>query len=437
MTDVAGYRILRTAAHGTRCRLLLGHDNGSTVVLKRSDADDPRFPVEAEALTRAAGDHVVALLDASRDDRDAVLVLERLDRGTLSELLDRRAGLDAGEAVTILAPLAATVDRIHLAGVAHGGLSLAAVCFADDGAPTLVGFGAAELFAPGSPEVVRETYHGVLADRAALCGVVALVLARVVGSRADAARRLAASGSMTPGELTSALFDLAAAQPVRFESDEEPTAPRVVELGVVEQADDEPQPVVPSWLWEFVPEPLRQRIVPAVERLAAVWSGWNVRRRRVTLGVVAAGATVVLALAIVPSGTPTSVDAAPLPTSTGDPVAPELPDDPVEAAVLLLALREQCLRDLSLLCLDTVGQPDSAALTDDRMLIRDVIDGGEFPPSRILDGELTLVERLGDSALIDLPEGSDPASILLMRTADGWRIRDYVWAPTQPAEGEG
>ena len=58
-------------------------------------------------------------------------------------------------------------------------------------------------------------------------------------------------------------------------------------------------------------------------------------------------------------------------------------------------------------------------------------------PSRILDGELTLVERLGDSALIDLPEGSDPASILLMRTADGWRIRDYVWARTQPAEDEG
>jgi hypothetical protein len=109
-------------------------------------------------------------------------------------------------------------------------------------------------------------------------------------------------------------------------------------------------------------------------------------------------------------------------------VVAELPEDPVEAAVLLLELRERCLRDLSLLCLDDVGQPDSAALTDDRMLIRDVQNGGEFPPGRILDGELILVERLGDSALIDLPEGSDPASILLMRTADGWRIRDYIAA---------
>jgi hypothetical protein len=119
------------------------------------------------------------------------------------------------------------------------------------------------------------------------------------------------------------------------------------------------------------------------------------------------------------------------------PVADELPEDPLEAAVVLLALRERCLRDLSLLCLDDVGQPDSAALTDDRMLIRAVEDGGEFPPDGILDGDLVLVERLGDSVLIDLPEGSDPASVLLMRTADGWRIRDYLAAVPIVVSGEG
>ena len=134
---------------------------------------------------------------------------------------------------------------------------------------------------------------------------------------------------------------------------------------------------------------------------------------------------------------PESVEAAPFETASATPIADELPEDPVEAAEVLLELRERCLRDLSLLCLDNVGQPDSAALTDDRMLVRAVADGGEFPPDAVLDGELTLVERLGDSALIDLPEGSDPSSILLMRTAYGWRIRDYIAATAVVVTPEG
>jgi serine/threonine protein kinase len=440
VTDVAGYRILRTAAHGTRCRLLLGYDEGSTVVLKVADAGDPRFAVEAEALTRAAGDHVVALLDAARDDRDAVLVLERLGHGTLAELLDRRSGFDAGEAVTILAPLAETVERIHLAGVAHGGLSLAAVCFGDDGAPTLVGFGTSELFAPGSPEIVREQVAGVLSDRAALRGLAELVLGRVTGTRADAARRLAgALGGMLPADLVAALFDLAAAGPVRFEADEEPAmvAPRMIELGDPVDVGSEASPLLPAWLVAIVPEALRERIEQPLSRVKAVWDGWDRRRRRVTLAIAAGGATVVLALTVLPSSPSEPVEAAPVPTQSGTPVAQELPDDPVEAAGVLLALRDRCFRDLSLLCLDNVGQPDSAALTDDRMLIRAVEDGGEFPPDGIVDGEFTLVERLGDSALIDLPEGSDPASILLMRTADGWRIRDYLAAVPIVASPDG
>ena len=433
MTDVAGYRVLRTAAHGTRCRLLLGHDDGSTVVLKMSDAGDPRLPVEAEALSRAAGDHVVELLDASRDDQDAVLVLTRLGHGTLAELLDRRAGLDAGEAVTILAPVAATVERIHTAGVSHGGLSLAAVCFGDDGSPTLVGFGGAQVFAPGSPEIVREAVAGVLADRAALRGLASLVLSRVVGTRADAARRLAgALGDLLPGDLAAALFDVAAAEPVRFESDDEPgvATPRAVEVG--EPVDLEPEAGVrlPPSLLAFVPDWLRDRVEEPLSRVHDVWRGWSLRRRRLTLGIAAAGVTLILALAVAPSSPTTPAEAAPLVTPPPTPVTVELPEDPVEAAVLLLELRERCLRDLSLLCLDDVGQPDSAALTDDRMLVRAVQDGGEYPPERVLDGELTLVERLGDSALIDLPEGSDPSSILLMRTADGWRIRDYITVPS-------
>ena len=390
MTDVAGYRILRTAARGTRCRLLLGYDDGSTVVLKMADAGDPRFAVEVEALTRAAGDHVVELLDAHRDDQDAVLVLERLSHGTLAELLDHRAGLDAGEAVTILAPLAATVERIHTAGVAHGGLSLAAVCFAGDGSPTLVGFGEAELFAPGSPEIVREAVPGVLCDRAALCGLAELVLSRVAGTRADAARRLAAAlGGMLPVDLEAALFDLAAAAPVRFEPDEDPglTAPRVV-LGEPISAELEPTPTLPPWLLAFVPESLRERIDEPLSRVKAAWDGWGIRRRRIVLGAVRGGSDRLprahRRAAVVHADRRASAHR-----------ARRVPRRSPTTCRTILSRRpsscspcaQRCFRDLSLLCLDNVGQPDSAALTDDRMLIRTVEDGGEFPPDGVLEGE--------------------------------------------------
>jgi hypothetical protein len=104
----------------------------------------------------------------------------------------------------------------------------------------------------------------------------------------------------------------------------------------------------------------------------------------------------------------------------------ELPDDPVAAANLLLAARERCLRDLSLLCLDEVVQPGSAAYADDAALIRAVQGGAEYPDGVIAEGDPVLVEQLGDAVLLDLPPGSEPASVLLLRTTNGWRIRQYL-----------
>lgn len=431
MEDVAGYRVLRSAGHGERARLLLGFDEGRTVVLKVCASGDPARQVEIEALARAAGEHVVGLEDVASDGRDAVLVLERLPGGSLAELLERRGTLDAGEAVTILAPLAATLDRIHAAGVAHGALSLGAVCFREDGAPTLTGFGRAELFAPGSPEVVRETVAGVLDDREALRRVAAIVLGRVAGERAAASARVAGRlAELTPDQLASALFDLATPSPVRVDGDAaDVDTVRVgepLEVAVV----DEERPVLPPWLSALMPDGLRDRVVGPLERARGVWAGWHPRRRRLVLGAVAGGLTVLAAVAFVPTGPAEPTVAPPTPAS---PVAAEdaadLPEDPVEAAILLLALRERCVRDLAVLCLDDVAQPGSSAYDDDVALIRAIEEGGEYRDDGILDGRPVLVEQLGDSALLDLPAGSHPGSLLLLRTTDGWRIRDYLDAP--------
>lgn len=427
MEDVAGYRVLRSAGRGDRARLLLGFDEGGTVVLKVTARSDPCGTSEIDALDRAAGEHVVGVVDVSADADETVLVLERLANGTLAELLERRSGLDAGEAVTILVPLATTIDRIHTAGVAHGRLSLAAVCFRDDGAPTITGFGGAQLFAAETPEVVRETVPGVLADREALRVLSAIVLARVVGARSVAARSLAASiADVSPGELAERLFGLAAATSVRFEDDGgDVVAMRMGELQEPERVDV-PVGALPPWLTTLLPEWLRERLDEPVRRIAAIWARWDVRRRRLALGALAGGLTVVIALGLIPAAPAVSTVASATPTPSTPPASAQPTADPVEAAALLLELRDRCLRDLSVLCLDGIVQPDSAAYADDAALIRDVQAGGEYPGGGILAGDPVLVERLGDAALLDLPPGSEPASVLLMRTTNGWRIRQYL-----------
>lgn len=435
MEDVAGYRVLRSAGRGDRARLLLGYDDGRTVVLKVTPSDDPCRGVEIDALHRAAGEHVVALEDVAVDEHEAVLVLERLPNGTLAELLERRGGLDAGEAVTILAPLATTIDRIHTAGVAHGRLTLGAVGFRDDGSPTLTGFGGAQLFAAASPEVVLETVPGVLADRAGLREIAALVLSRVVGERAAAARAVAvAITDAAPGAVAAQLFDFAAATPVRLDADGEAVAIRMGEPQVLDPADDPPRRVLPPWLVALIPDWVSDRLAEPLARIAAMWSGWDARRRRLALGALAGGVSVLVAVAAVPA--PSEQPPVVAVSSDASPPAsdePELPDDPVEAAGLLLAARDRCLRDLSLLCLDQVVQPESAAHADDTALIRAVQGGAEYPEAALVAGDPVLVERLGDAALIDLPPGSAPASVLLLRTSSGWRIRQYLDAPAVDA----
>jgi hypothetical protein len=429
--DVAGYRVLRSAGHGDRARLLIGFHGSGTVVLKVTSADDAGTAAEIEALHRGAGEHVVRLDDVSVDEHETVLVLERLPNGTLAELLERRGTLDAGEAVTILAPVATTIDRLHAAGVAHGRLSLGAICFRGDGAPALTGFGAAELFVAGSPEVVLETVPGVRHDRAAIREIAALVLARVVGAQAPAAARLiAAIRDAAPSAVAAHLFEFAAAAPVRFDADDDLVASRMGRPGELEIVEEPLPGVLPPWLTSLLPEWVSDRLAGPLARIGEVWSTWDLRRRRLVLGAVAGGMTVVVAVAAVPAphDDPPAVAVTPA-TSPAARDQPELPDDPVAAAVLLLAARDRCLRDLSLLCLDQVVQSGSAAFADDAAVIRAVQDGAEYPDGAVLDGDPVLVEQLGDAALLDLPPGSTPASLLLLKTTNGWRIRDYLDAP--------
>jgi hypothetical protein len=148
----------------------------------------------------------------------------------------------------------------------------------------------------------------------------------------------------------------------------------------------------------------------------------------------AVAAALIVALIAVPQTVQEDAPGAPAvtnatPTAVAAPQSPVDADDPISALVALLAARDRCIHDLSVPCLDSVGQEGSSALGDDQRLVRSLQNGGQSPESLLVSAsQVTLDERSGDSVLLKLGDvpGTAPASVLVMKTPDGWRIRDYL-----------
>lgn len=432
---IAGIPPLRLLATGSRSRVWLAPGER---VLKVVETGAEAI-AEATALRRAVGEHVVDVLDLAIDDDEAVLVLPRLARGSLGQLLERRAGLDAGEAVTVLAPIAACLARLHAAGVAHRAVSAEHILFREDGAPVLIGFGSAELFESGLPQIARDGVDAVADDRRDMRALADMVLRRVTGRRAaaaiDLAERLARSGAAdVDSVLTSEIFELAAARPVRFDADDDPGGPaRVIGLTSPPAVDDAAQGLLGQ-----VMESGPGRLVR--EAVTKRWHSWSARRRRLLLAGASGAAVLAIAALAIPSAPPGAAPGAapgggasanPLPapqpaqTAVTSSVGPVTGDDPLAALPALLALRTDCFRDLAEFCLLDVDEQGSSAFTEDRAAMDAVIEHAEQPGLLDADGA-KLVQRLGDSALIALAPETEPASLLLVKGEAGWRIRDYL-----------
>jgi len=469
-----GARVLRALAAGERCALLLGHlahpeGAGAQVVLKLVTGEEAadRAGRELAALERAAGEHAVRALDVAEIPGGYALLIERLTGPTLAELLAARQAWEAGEAVTLVAPLAAALQRMHAAGVAHGALGPAHVVLSAEGSPTLVGFGAAELFPPGLPEAELALRQAVLRDREGLRAIAVGLLSRIAGERAVAARGMADELAGLESErlleaVHERLFSLAAPRPVVSVDPVELSLPGRLLAG------DGPPP------------PGEQLGPPAVELLAGVlpdgWAAWLRERlaalpgaelldrlpadpllrlrslaagraRLLLTGAVAGAVLLIVLLLLPPSAGADRVEAegaasppadssvvdprasAPSGAAAGPAGSPVTGDDPVAAAVALLAARELCLRELSALCLEAVDEPGSAALARDRAAIRTALAGGGLDPGALVvppGAELELAEELGGSAIVRA--GPDPAAaaVLLVRGEAGWRLRELI-----------
>lgn len=449
-TTYGGYRLVRR----------LGHGEHATVYLAYPDVDSaPAGPVavkifapetagdivmtEIEALSRASGEHCVALLDlATGLDGGHALVLERLSGISLARLLAERARLRVGEAITVLAPLSGALARLHRAGVAHGKIRTDAIRFDGDGRPVLLGFGSARLFPSDLPAARLDGELAVAEDRDRFADVVRSVLLTVQDEGAAALLdwlSTANRDSRWCEELENRLFVLGAPSSIDLDARGEP-APEVPSRALTaaphmsrNREASRPRSAPPGLAILGISDDLADVARTVIHRSLRSLRG--VRRRLwITAGAVVVALVVALAVVVPDTSERPATHAAATDGqrdrsgghTTGRHIATT--DDPIEALSELLVTRERCYLDQSILCLDAVAQPGSSALDIDRQGIRSLSEGNIVVAEPIGTDRLVVIERLGATALVavESPHDGEPASFLLMKGEAGWRIRDYL-----------
>ncbi|NHA67117.1 serine/threonine-protein kinase [Phycicoccus flavus] len=264
--------------------------DGHRVAVKVLRADPEALDAaarEAAVTSRVAADHVLAVeATVALDDGRLALVLPLLRGGSLGRLVAARGHLTPGEVVTVLAPLAATLGRLHAAGVVHGDVSPGNVLLDLDGRPVLADLGLGRVVGEAASAVwgtdcyvAPEVLLG--ADPAAAADVYALgalgwhclagappgppglrpALAEVsrAGPAADTLVEVLESAAASRPErrpsadaLAGAIFAVADPEPLRLVHGEDEVSAVTYRLRAAATAPPEPEPVrrrwrLPSW----------------------------------------------------------------------------------------------------------------------------------------------------------------------------------------------
>lgn len=453
MERIGGYRLVRKLGEGERAEVWLGHasqsaDSMAAIKIYRTGVTVTDIDGEIEALARLSSPHLVELQDiATAPDGRPCLILGRLAGPSLAQVLARRGSFGPGEIVTALAPVAIALAEVHRVGVAHGSVGASSVLLDERGAPVLAAFGRARPVGdlpidPSSYSLTpaqREAEPLFATDVRALLSLTRTFLDRsAVVPSVDALREWLGSVDGAPPaleELGDRLFDLAPATALRVDSEAVVAHVAFPSRQTAPPLEVKRPPKEPSQWFEQSPlVALRRRLKSATAAVRApVW-----------IAGAAGLAAFVVAFAVVPSvgtasgappasASPTASAAEPSPQSTLV-VAAIQGDDPVAAAAALISARARCIANRSVGCLATVEQAASAAIEADNYFLRQLQAGGTVK-DRPLDGsQPTLVERLGDSAIIGLGAQTAPgayaASILIVKLDAGWRIRDLTTGAT-------
>ncbi len=473
----AGFRVLRELGEGGTSRVCLvvpldadpfSPLDPSLIVLKvaRFEGGDAARVREDRILASVRSPHVVALLGTPGRETSALL-LEYLPGGTLAELLARRGFIRVGEAVTILVSLVRALVAFHAAGYWHGSLSPSKVMFAADGRPVLVGLSHAVTV---SPQAGSERGASSAAPDDDGFREIVTLLAEAVGDEPivpEAGELMALARSGLPSSMTAAGWQQLEAQ--------------VFGVGRPEPVLLVPPSAVPVQTERSAPavvldDPGQSRGVVATARrwldpgrVGALGRLVRAKRKLVlfTAGCLLLAGTVAVTTAASPPSartaptTPASGEAAPGPaekeregepvpsgSASGPPASSQAGigaptdavqhDDPVNAAVRLLRARFECFSGTRIdqRCLDPVLQPGAALDDSDRAALRAGASAASAGSFDFRDYEVSLVERMGDAALLALTPSSaparddhgttrtKPASLLIVRGEAGWRLRE-------------
>ncbi|MBH0054074.1 hypothetical protein I6E74_07820 [Salinibacterium sp. SWN139] len=490
--SIAGYLSIRTLAESFSSRLVLAraHSDGerdessSVYAIKRfsPDALALRTLTEIECLALAQGDHTVPVEDVgAAPDGVPALITQWQTASTLRRVMRERQTLRPGEAITILAPLATALNRVHHAGVTLGNVTMDAVHFDSAGAPFFADFSSARLHGsvPTPAELCDSAWFHQ--DRQAYAVVASGVLAAVSlehNVRTPMAELLSWLSSDThfrtsdwQRECERRLFALGAPEPVRLGVIEATEALNPAQLtrssgALADAALLQPRTeldsvlALPPWLQGRLAELMAEIKHRAANGIVGL-RDWCRPIRKRTWALASAGALCVVLAVVVASleNTETSTavastggessavapgdeseprgaapDAVRSPETDPQAAHPEatqdtLLADPAQALELLLTTRNLCLRDLSIECLAAVARADSPAFAADSALITNVLNGAELSPEMLITAEDAVeIQRLGDSVLFEFSaaDESKPASLLLVKGEAGWRIRSYT-----------
>ncbi|SFN88655.1 hypothetical protein [Mycetocola miduiensis] len=467
---VAGYRLLRRVAGtaGTSAWLALapGEDETLCITVERaSEAVERRVAAHG----RLSSPHVLALVDVATDtDGRIVLAYERTD-WSLATLLSSRSNIALGEAVTILAPLAAGLAAVHAEGLCSGGITAATVLFCPDGRPVLGGL---DTLRPAG-EDGHDPPPGFRADVRALGALIAAVANAVdEGARAELASVSDWVESQTGAgfdgdslhsqeqsllrQVECRLFALAPALPVVLVADRRATGAGAAPRGARRQG---PGTAVMGPRHAIGELPVLGRVVTAIEACGVdAWAERVLRGRAlaVCFGIVLLIVVLLAGLAAIPDRAAKSAAPAAGAQRTGQSSMPsdaqarasparaggEAPDDgtvtapvdvdyggpgddPVAATVRLLGLRSRCLDAGSAACVAGYAEPASALADADAHQFGEA-RGTQSTLAEVSDSGVELVQSSGDLALMQTTatEERQPVFVLAVRTNTGWRLRD-------------
>lgn len=371
----------------------------------------PDRPDRLEAALVGAGAHLEEVLDVGTAANGDLLLVLPTPAAHLPALLAAPGGLTTGEAVTVLVPLAGALQRLHDAGVTHGGVGPQAVLLDAEGSPAWS--------VPSAPVLRRRVGPSAFADAVAVDR--AAFDALCAGLLGPAAAGLPADADLDV--LAGRLYRLAPPEAVRLRR---PAAHVAIDLParlVLAAPPPGSDPAASGGPLPAVRATARAAAGAAAAALLAV-------RARVWVAFGGVVALLVGALVLLPAGdrspAATRASAAPV-RASADPVATPVArrDQAAEPALAaLLAERDRCLERGSEACLRSVDAAGSPVLAADLDAVR-----AGTTPIRIDRRRLRVQSTAGGSALATAAD----ATVLAIQEPDGWRLRDVVAAP--PAGG--